>query len=76
MIWWFYSDLKAYCRDPTAEPKAALRARFDRIFKRRTGFATLDRATPRSALACGRHGADRPFSARQGVAPCKLYQPG
>ncbi len=43
LIWWFYSDLKAYCRDPTPERKAALRARFDRIFRRRTGFATLDR---------------------------------
>jgi hypothetical protein len=47
LIWWFYSDLKAYCRDPTAERKAALRARFDRIFKRRTGFATLDRLLAR-----------------------------
>jgi Transposase IS66 family len=43
LIWWFYSDLKAYCRDPTPARKAALRARFDRIFRRRTGFATLDR---------------------------------
>jgi hypothetical protein len=42
LIWWFYADLKAYRRDPTPARKAALRARFDRIFKRRTGFATLD----------------------------------
>src|SRR6202795_4547638 len=47
LIWWFYSDLKAYCRDPTPLRKAALRARFDRIFKRRTGFATLDRLLAR-----------------------------
>jgi hypothetical protein len=47
LIWWFYNDLKAYCRDPTPHRKAALRARFDRIFKRRTGFATLDRLLAR-----------------------------
>jgi hypothetical protein len=47
LIWWFYSDLKAYRRDPTPMRKAALRARFDRIFKRRTGFATLDRLLAR-----------------------------
>jgi Transposase IS66 family len=43
LVWWFYRDLKAYQRDPTSQRKAALRARFDRIFRRRTGFATLDR---------------------------------
>jgi Transposase IS66 family len=47
LIWWFYADLKAYRRDPTPRRKAALRARFDRIFKRRTGFATLDRLLAR-----------------------------
>jgi hypothetical protein len=47
LIWWFYADLKAYRRDPTPARKAALRARFDRIFKRRTGFATLDRLLAR-----------------------------
>jgi Transposase IS66 family len=47
LIWRFYSDLKAYRRDPTAQRKAALRARFDRIFRRRTGFATLDRLLAR-----------------------------
>lgn len=47
LIWWFYADLKAYRRDPTPQRKAALRARFDRIFKRRTGFATLDRLLER-----------------------------
>jgi len=43
LIWRFYDTLKAYRRDPDPKRKAALRARFDRIFKRRTGFATLDR---------------------------------
>jgi hypothetical protein len=47
LIWWFYADLKAYRRDPTPARKAALRTRFDRIFKRRTGFATLDRLLAR-----------------------------
>jgi len=47
LIWWFYSDLKAYRRDPTPRRRAALRARFDRIFERRTGFVTLDRLLAR-----------------------------
>jgi hypothetical protein len=47
LIWWYYGDLKAYCRDPTAARKAALRVRFDHIFKRRAGFATLDRLLAR-----------------------------
>ncbi|MGL4964945.1 MAG: IS66 family transposase, partial [Inquilinus sp.] len=47
LIWWFYADLKAYRRDPTPARRAALPTRFDRIFKRRTGFATLDRLLAR-----------------------------
>jgi hypothetical protein len=47
LIWWFYSDLKAYRSDPTPLRKAALRARFDRIFKHRTGFVALDRLLAR-----------------------------
>src|SRR4051794_21322276 len=43
--WWFSADLKAYRPDPRR--RAALRARFDRIFRRRTGFATLDRLLDR-----------------------------
>ncbi len=39
LIWRLYAALKAY--------RAALRARFDRIFRRRTGFATLDRLLAR-----------------------------
>ena len=43
LIWWFYADLKAYCQAPDPDRKAALKVRFDRIFKRETGFTTLDR---------------------------------
>jgi Transposase IS66 family len=42
MIWWFYRQLKAFKLAPSPERAAELRARFDRIFKRRTGYATLD----------------------------------
>jgi hypothetical protein len=47
LIWWFYADLKAYRVDPTPRRGRELRARFDRIFRRRTGFATLDRLLKR-----------------------------
>jgi len=47
LIWWFHADLKAYRLDPTARRRSELRARFDRIFQRRTGFATLDRLLKR-----------------------------
>ena len=47
LIWWFYADLKAYKHDPCRRRKGQLRARFDRIFRRRTGFATLDRLLER-----------------------------
>jgi hypothetical protein len=43
LIWWFYRDLKAYARDPTRRRRSELKARFERIFKRRTGFVMLDR---------------------------------
>jgi len=43
LIWWFYSDLKAYRSDPTPRRRSELRSRFDRIFRRSTGFASLDR---------------------------------
>jgi hypothetical protein len=46
-IWWLYADLKAYCRDPTPGARRALRMRFERLFKTRTGFATLDRLLAR-----------------------------
>jgi hypothetical protein len=47
LIWWFYADLKAYRREPSRRRKAELRARFDRIFRRRTGFVMLDRLLER-----------------------------
>ena len=47
LIWWFYADLKAYCAEPTSRRRSEMRARFDRIFLRSTGFATLDRLLQR-----------------------------
>ena len=47
LIWWFYADLKAYRREPTSRRRGELRARFDRIFQRTTGFVTLDRLLQR-----------------------------
>jgi hypothetical protein len=47
LIWWFYADLKAYCAGPTARRRSELRVRFDRIFRRTTGFASLDRLLER-----------------------------
>ena len=47
LIWWFYADLKAWTRDPCPRRAAALRARFDRIFRRRTGYVVLDRLLAR-----------------------------
>jgi len=47
LIWWFYADLKAYRREPSRRRRAELRVRFDRIFRRRTGFVMLDRLLER-----------------------------
>jgi hypothetical protein len=47
LIWDFYADLKGYQTNPDQRRRLALRARFDRIFRRRTGFATLDRLLAR-----------------------------
>ncbi len=47
LIWRFYDDLKVYRAAPTARRRGQLRARFDRIFHRRTGFVTLDRLLAR-----------------------------
>jgi hypothetical protein len=47
LIWQLYADLKAYRGHPTKRRKAVLRARFDRIFTRTTGFVTLDRLLAR-----------------------------
>jgi hypothetical protein len=43
LIWDDYADLKAYRAGPGQRRRRTLRARFDHIFHRRTGFATLDR---------------------------------
>ena len=47
LIWDFYADLRAYQLKPGKRRAQALRTRFDRIFLRRTGFATLDRLLAR-----------------------------
>jgi hypothetical protein len=47
LIWWLYADLKAWKRDTCPRRAAALKARFDRIFTRRTGYALLDRLLAR-----------------------------
>ena len=47
LIWDFYADLKAYRANPGKNRRVVMRARFDRIFRRRTGFATLDRLLKR-----------------------------
>jgi Transposase IS66 family len=41
LIWDFYADLKAYQLKPGKRRASTLRARFDRIFLRPTGFAPL-----------------------------------
>lgn len=50
LIWWFYRDLKLYRAAPSAQAKASLKARFDRIFVRTTGFVDLDQALQRLKL--------------------------
>jgi hypothetical protein len=47
LIWNLYASLKAYRLTPGKRRAGVLRARFDRIFRRRTGFATLDRLLAR-----------------------------
>ena len=47
LIWWFYADLKAWAGNSCPRRAAALRARFDRIFRRQTGYTTLDRLLAR-----------------------------
>ncbi|MDY6964121.1 MAG: transposase, partial [Pseudomonadota bacterium] len=43
LIWWFYRDLKLYKEQPCKKRAAQLKARFKRIFSRKTGFVSLDR---------------------------------
>ncbi len=47
LIWDFYADLKDYRLNPGKRRALTLRARFDRIFRGLTGFATLDRLLAR-----------------------------
>ena len=47
MIWWFYRRLKDYKLAPSPEQASLLRSQFDRIFKRQTRYATLDRLLKR-----------------------------
>ena len=47
LIWDFYADLKSYRLKPNTRRAVTLRGRFDRIFLRRTGFATQDRLLKR-----------------------------
>jgi hypothetical protein len=47
LIWNFYADLKAYRANPGKARRLLLRVRFDRIFRRCTGFTTLDRLLKR-----------------------------
>ena len=47
LIWNFYADLRIYKTNPSQRRRLVLRTRFDRIFRRRTGFVTLDRLLAR-----------------------------
>jgi hypothetical protein len=46
-VWKYYQRLQAYRQSPTARRKAALERDFDRLFRRRTGFAELNEALQR-----------------------------
>lgn len=46
-IWQFYRDLKKYQHNPGEKKKKDLESRFDSIFTRKTGFASLDLALKR-----------------------------
>lgn len=43
LIWWFYADLKSYKIEPDPKRARMMRARFDRIFLKKTGYILLDR---------------------------------
>ena len=47
LIWWLYRDLKAYKRAPDPKRARMLRARFDRIFTKKTGYILLDQLLAR-----------------------------
>jgi hypothetical protein len=46
-VWRYYQRLRAYRESPTPQRKAALERDFDRLFRRRTGFADLNEALRR-----------------------------
>jgi len=46
-VWRYYQRLRAYREAPTLRRKAALERDFDRLFRRRTGFAELNEALRR-----------------------------
>ena len=46
-VWKYYQRLRAYREAPTPRRKAALERDFDRLFRRRTGFADLNEALRR-----------------------------
>ena len=46
-IWALYKDLKAYARQPDEAKKKELEARFDTLFRQKTGYASLDLALRR-----------------------------
>jgi Transposase IS66 family len=47
LVWDYYRDLKAWCKDPLPERCRELRARFDEIFRQKTGAVMLDRLLKR-----------------------------
>jgi hypothetical protein len=46
-VWKYYQRLRAYRESPTSQRKTALERDFDRLFRRRTGFADLNEALRR-----------------------------
>jgi hypothetical protein len=46
-VWKYYQRLRAYRESPTPRRKAALERDFERLFRRRTGFADLNEALRR-----------------------------
>jgi hypothetical protein len=47
LIWWFYADLKSFKLNPDPKRARLMRARFDRIFLKKTGYVLLDRQLSR-----------------------------
>jgi hypothetical protein len=46
-VWWLYNDIKAWRPDPVPRRAKELARRFDRIFRTKTRFVTLDRLLAR-----------------------------